>query len=129
MSKKSSFRGPFDKEHGRRAQALLKYASHHLHVIHWSLPSQSSQKKSLLLKCKILGLLVKTLTADYKYPVLHRNNLTIPIQMQLSQKQKTFSEFLVAFLKSRLHLECFEIKDNSHRFCVFKITDSVNEVS
>ena len=30
MSKKSSFRGSFDKQHGKRAQALLKSQSKHL---------------------------------------------------------------------------------------------------
>ena len=92
------------------------------------MPSQLSWKKSLLFTCQILVLLVNTLAANEKYPVLNRDNLTIPIQMQLSQKQKTFSQFLVAFFKSRLNLERFEIKDDSHRFCISKITDSVNEV-
>ena len=41
--------------------------------------------------CHILALLVKTLAADEKDRVLNRDNLTIPIQMQLSQKQKTFA--------------------------------------
>ena len=45
-------------------------------------------EKSLLLTCQILGLLVNTLAADEKNPVLNRDNLTIPIQMQLSQKEK-----------------------------------------
>ena len=52
---------------------------------------QLSLKKSLLLTRKTLGLLLNTLAADEKYLVLHRDNLTIPIQMQLSPKQKTFS--------------------------------------
>ena len=39
--------------------------------------------KCLLLTCKILGLLVNTLDADEKYPVLKRENLTVPIEMQL----------------------------------------------
>ena len=33
MSKKSRLRGPFDKQHGKRAQALLKSASQHLYDI------------------------------------------------------------------------------------------------
>ena len=55
----------------------------------------------VLLKHKILGLLLKTLAANEKFPVLSRDNLTIPIQIQLYQKQKTFSQFFAAFLKSR----------------------------
>ena len=89
--KKSSFRVPLDKQHRRRPQALVKSASQDLFHIIWSLPSRLNWKKSLLLICKILGLLVNTLAADEKYPVLNRDNLTILIQMQLSEKEKTFS--------------------------------------
>ena len=128
MSKKSRFRGCFDKQYGKRAQALLKSASQHLYHIHRSLPRKLSWKKSLLLTCQILGLLVNTLAADEKYPVLNRDNLTIPIQMQLSQKQKTFSEFFAAFLKSRLNFKYFLKKDDPPRFCIFEITDSENVV-
>ena len=52
--------------------------------------------------CKILVVLVKTLAADEKYPIFHTENLTIPIQMVLSEKEKTFSQFFAAFLKPRL---------------------------
>ena len=86
MSKKSRFRGPFDKQHGKRAQALVKSASQQLYHIHRSLPTKLSWKKSLLLTCKILGQLVNTLAADDKYLLLYRDNLTIPIEMQLSKK-------------------------------------------
>ena len=53
---------------------------------------------SLLVLCKILRLFVNTLTADDKYSLLNRDNLTQPIQILLSQKQKTFSQFFSAFL-------------------------------
>ena len=66
--------------------------------------------RSLFFTCQILGLLVNILTADEKYRVLIGDNLTIPIQMELSQKQKAFSQFLGAFLKSRLNFKYFEIK-------------------
>ena len=124
MSKKSRFRGPFDKQHGKRAQALLKSASQHLYHIHRSLPRKLSWKKSLLLTCQILGLLVNTLAADEKYPVLNTDNLTIPIQIQFSQKQKTFSQILAPFLKSRLNFKHFQLKDDPDRFCIFEVTDS-----
>ena len=107
MSKKSRFRGPFKKQHGKLAQLLFKSASQHLYHFQWSLTSQLSCKKSLLLTWKILGLLVNTLAADEKYPVLNRDNLTIPIQMQLSEKQKSFSIIFTAFLKCRLNFQYF----------------------
>ena len=34
--------------------------------------------------------------------------------MHLSQKEKTFSEFLSAFLKTRLNIEHFQKKDDPH---------------
>ena len=64
---------------------------------------------------KILGLFVNTLTADDKHYMLNRDNLTQPIQIQLSQKQKTFSQFFHAFLKSRLNEKHLPKKDDPHR--------------
>ena len=58
---------------------------------------------SLLLTCQILGLLVNTLADDEMYPVPNRDNLTIQIQMQLPEKEKSFSQFFAACLKSRLN--------------------------
>ena len=110
MSKKSRFRRPFDKQHGKRAEALFKSASVHLYPIDWSLKSQLNLKSSLLLTCQISGELVKTLTADEKYPLLKRDNLMVPIQMQLFKKEKTFSLYFAAFLKSRWNFEYFEEK-------------------
>ena len=87
-----------------------------------------SWKKSLFLTCQILGLLVNTLAADEKYPALNRDNLTILIQMQLSQKPNTFPEFFAAFFKFLLNFKYFEKKDSPHRFCIPKITESENVV-
>ena len=61
---------------------------------------------------KILGVFVNTLTVNGKHYLLNRDNLTQPIQMQLSQKQKTFSEFFFAFLKSILNFKHLPEKDD-----------------
>ena len=44
--------------------------------------------------------------------------------MQLSEKQKTFSQFFAALSKSRLNFKDFERKDNPHSFCSSEIKDS-----
>ena len=49
---------------------------------------------------EVLVVFVKSLNADGKYPIRHCDNLRLPIQMQLPEKRKTFSEFLVPFLES-----------------------------
>ena len=66
----------------------------------------------MLVLCKILGLFVNTLSEDDKYCLLYRDNLTQPIQILLSHKQKTFSEFFSPFLKSTLNFEHFQKKIN-----------------
>ena len=124
MSKKSSFRGAFDNQHGNRAQALLKSERQHLYHIYWSLSSQFSLKKSLLGICTVFRLFVNILTADDKYYLLNRDNLTEPIQILLSEKLKTFSQFSSAFLKFRLNFEHFPKRDNPYGWCISKITDS-----
>ena len=79
--------------------------------------------------CKTLRLFVKTLSAIEKYLVLNRDNLKIPIQAQLSRKEKNFSQFLAPFLKSRLNFNSFFLKkDVPHRFCISDITDFENVV-
>ena len=47
-----------------------------------------------------MGLLANTLPTNENWPVLNRDNLTIPIQMELSHKQKTFSQLFAAFSNS-----------------------------
>ena len=54
------------------------------------------------------------MTADDKYSLLNRDNLTQPIPTQLSQKQKAFFEFFLAFSKSTLNFEYFQKKDDPH---------------
>ena len=55
-------------------------------------------EKVSLSVCKVLELFVITLTADGKSSLLNRDNLLTLLQMQLSQKQKTFSQyFFVVF--------------------------------
>ena len=72
----------------------------------------------------ILKLFVNTLTADDKYSLINRDNLTQPIQILLSRKQKTFSPFLSSFFKSTLIFEHFQRKDDHHSRCISVITVS-----
>ena len=44
--------------------------------------------------------------------------------MQLSGKQKAFSQFFSAFLKSSLNFEHFQKKDDSHSSGISEITES-----
>ena len=76
----------------------------------------------MLVRCKFLRLLVRTLTDDEKYYLLYRENLTQPIQILLSQKRKTFSQFFFEFSKSTLNFEHFQKKDHPHSRIISQIT-------
>ena len=54
------------------------------------------------------------MTADDKYTLLIRDNLTQPIPTQLSQKQKAFSRFFLPFSQCTLNFEHFQVKDDPH---------------
>ena len=54
------------------------------------------------------------MTAVDKCSLPNRDNLMTPIHMQLPKKLKTFSEFFLAFSKSRLNFEHFQKKDDAH---------------
>ena len=126
MSNNSHFRGK--KEPGKRDQTLLKSERQHLYHIYWSIWKQLSCKKSVLVIWKILRLFVNTLTANDKYSLLNRENLTKPIQMQLSQKQKTFHQFFSQFLKFTLNFKHFQKKDVPHSWSLSESTDSIKQV-
>ena len=61
---------------------------------------------------KILRLFVNTLRVNDTDYLLNRDNLTHPIQIQLSEKQKNFSEFSFPFLKSLLSFKHLPTKDD-----------------
>ena len=63
---------------------------------------------------KILRVFVHTLTVVDKHYLLNREKLTKPIQVQLSQKEKAFSDFFFffAFLKSILNFKHLATKDD-----------------
>ena len=55
-------------------------------------------KKFLLVIHKILTLFVNTLTVDDNHYLLNRDSLTQPIQVLLSQKEKSFSQFFFSWI-------------------------------
>ena len=61
---------------------------------------------------KILRVFFKKFTAEDKHYLLNRDNFASEIQMQLSQKQKTFSEFFFAFFKAILNFKHLPEKDD-----------------
>ena len=83
-----------------------------------------SWKKSPSVWYEILRLFVNALTADDKYSGSNMQNLSQQFQTPLSQKQKPFSGFFIAFLKCALNLEHFQIKDEYPTLIILGIIDA-----
>ena len=77
----------------------------------------------------MLRLVFNTFTADEKYSLLNRDNLTQTIYIQLSQKQKTFSGIFFAVLKFILNFEHFSKKMTHIRHVFPKLRSLRNVVT
>ena len=97
MCKKSRFRLPFQKEHGKLVSTLFKFERQHLYHIYCSTGRELSCKKSLLVIWESLRRFVNTMSAVDKCSLPNRDNSMQPILMELSQKLKTFSWFFLHF--------------------------------
>ena len=73
---------------------------------------------------EILRLFVNALCADDKYSGSNIQNLPQQFQTPLSPKQKTFSEFFIAFLKCAWNLEHFQKKDEYPSLIISEIIDA-----
>ena len=64
------------------------------------------------------------MTTDDKYSSRNMLNFTQQLEALLSQKEKTYSRFFLAFLKCPLNLENFEKKDEYPSLVFSKVIDS-----
>ena len=119
MPWKLRFRTPFDSQHVKESQKIVKSAWRHFYRDFSSLWVKLNWKMSILVVCKILGVFDVTWTANEKYSLRNSQNLQLPIQRQLSKKRKTFSQFFAVFVTFTLGFQYFEKKDNPHRFLYF----------
>ena len=83
-----------------------------------------SCKKSAVVRSKILGLFVNTLTAENKYSRRNIQTFAQQVQTPLSWKRKTFSRIFIAFLKTTSDGEHFQKKGESSSLSISEINDS-----
>ena len=128
MFKKSRFRLPFQKEHGKLVWTLFKSEREHLCHIYCSTGRQFSCKKSLLVICKSLRLFVNTMTAVDKCSLPNRDNLMEPIHMQFSQKLKTFFSYILHFPNLGQILDIFRQKMTLIAYLFLRLRPAKNVV-
>ena len=83
-----------------------------------------SWTKSSIVGSAILTLFVNTLTTDNKNSRRNMLNFAKQLEAPLPQKQKTFSGFLLPFLKCALDLKHFEKKGEFSSLVISKFIDS-----
>ena len=115
LSQKGCFRTRFDSKHVKASEVFLKSKWEHFRHL-FSLISIKLIRKMCppIVLREILVVLLNTLSVDGKYPGQYCENLQLPIQMQLSEKQKTFSDFFVPFLESTSNFKFFQEKYDCH---------------
>ena len=123
-TKRSFFRTPFANERVNGFQTLLKSARDNYYPLFSSIRGKLSWKKSPSVWYEILRLFVNALTADDKYSGSNMQNLWQQFQTPLSQKQKTFSRFSIAFLKCAWNLQHFQKKDEYPSLIISEIIDA-----
>ena len=123
-SKRSFFGTPFANEPVNGFQTLLKSARHNYCPLFSSIRGKLSCKKSPSVWYQILRLFVNALTTDDKYSGSNMQNLRQQFQTPLSQKQKTFSGFFIAFLKCAWNLEHFPKKHQFPSLIISEIVDA-----
>ena len=123
MPEKPYFRRALGNQPFHGYQTLLKSVRHYNYPVFPWIWDKLSWKKSPLVRSKILGLFANTLTAEYKYSRRNMQTFEQQVQRPLSWKQKTFSRFFIAFLKSTWNGEHFEKKGESSGLSTSQIID------
>ena len=123
MPEKPYFRTALGNQPVNGYQTLLKSVRHYYYPVFPWIWDKLSWKKSPLVRSKILGLFANTLTAEYKYARRNMQTFEQQVQRPLSWKQKTFSGFFIAFLKSTWNGKHFQKKGESSGLSISEIID------
>ena len=96
-----------DMGNGKNTGSILMRAP----LSHWLMTVKVIElEKSLSETWNVWRLFVNTLTADYKYSLISKDNSMQTIDGHLSQIQKNFAQFFSAFSESALNFEHFQTK-------------------
>ena len=84
--KERRFRTRFDSQHVKSCQIIAKSSWERFYQVFFWWSGKLIWKMCPLVLREILEVFVNTLTGDDRYPVQDCENLTLPIQMELSEK-------------------------------------------
>ena len=99
LSKIRCFGTCFDSQHVKVSRTLAKSQWEHFYHVFSSFLGKLIWKMSPLVLGKILEVFVNTLTAEAKYSIEDLENLQLPIQIQLYDNWKNFSQFFCSIYR------------------------------
>ena len=124
MPEKPYFRTAFGNQPVDEYETLLKSVRHYYYRIFPWIWDKLSWNKSALVRSKILGLFVNTLTVEYMYSRRNMRTFAQQVQTPLSLKQKIFSGFFISFLKSIWNVEQLQENGESSSLSISEIIHS-----
>ena len=123
MRESYCFRTNFESQSVQGFQTLPKRALDNFFRNFPLTQDKLSWKTSLLVRSKILALFGNTLTANHMYSRHRWVKFSQQGQTLLSQKRKTFSENVIAFLKFTQNFGHSEKEDQLHSLNISKVID------
>ena len=100
ICKKRHFATRLKTQHYKVSQTLANSRWERFYHVFPSFREKLIWKISPIILGEILGMFLDTLSDDGKYPIEDWENFPLPIQRQLPQNLKIFSQFFVGFLES-----------------------------
>ena len=107
LSKNRCFRERVDSQHVKLSEILAKSSWKHSYHLCSSFWENLIWKMSPPVLGEILGIFVDRMPADGQYPVEYHENLRLPIQMQLSKKQKAFFSIFCSISEIYIKFQTF----------------------
>ena len=126
--KRSCFSTPFGNQRVNEFETLLKSTRHQYFALSPRIKDKLSCKKSALVTSEISRLFLNTLTPDDKYSRRYMQSFWQQLQTPLSQKGKTFCQFLIVFLNCGLNLQRSENQEEYTSLIITEIIASERDV-
>ena len=109
-----------DMGNGRNTGSILMRAP----LSHWLMTVKVIElENSLSETWNVWTLFVNTLTADYKYSLISKDNSMQTIEKHLSQKTKHFLSIFFCIFGICIKFRTFSKKDDPHSLCISEVTD------
>ena len=124
MHNRDCFRKPFGSERLNESEKLRKSAKTWFSPTFSSFWAKLSLKKLSLIRSKILGLLLNTLTAHYEYYRSNRENLPFQIEINWSKNLQYFLMYFFLIFGIYIKLAMFWNKHERHTSNISNVIDS-----